>query len=146
MITTIGSRKRPSRPWWAIVVALVLLGIAIAWVATADRGENQPSASFCLTFEDPGPSVESARRVLDGHPRPHDLTLDDQRGAAYFVWSIKTARGAPTELQADAQRVARAMRTALVSGHADGLEDPGFARSLDRLEHAGPQACRDRTS
>lgn len=147
-MTAAQPRRRPSVA--VIVAATVAIAVVAVFAVTAinasrSRGDD-PSGSFCITFDHPSAEVSQVRRALDGQPRRGDPSLETQRGGAVFWWSETTAAGAPRELEADAQRVARGVRKALRTKRARPLETPAFRASLRRLEHEAPRACAGRAS
>ena len=125
----------------ALVAAASVLAAGALVISLREPRDDQPSGSFCLTFENPTDQVDRARQVLTGGVRQDDGQGDTERGAASIVWSERTAAGAPDDLEDDAQVVAAGMRRALIDSEAGVLDEPDFLGALARLERAAPAAC-----
>jgi hypothetical protein len=129
-------------------VAAVLAAVAVVLVAVVllrDPAE-EVSDSYCELYPNITKMTAMLERNLEGDPQPGDLPLDNYRTTAGLVWSDSVASGGPDDLDADARRIAAAVRAAASDEDATPLQGPEFRRAVARVEAGAREACggRDR--
>jgi hypothetical protein len=122
----------------AILVALLLVGLA-----GFGRSEpaGQASGSFCQLYPDITAMAAMLQRGLEGEARPDDLTPANYRSLTRLVWSDRVAEGGPDQLDADAVRIATAVRRAAGGEDPAPLTDPSVRRAIERVEPAAREVC-----
>jgi hypothetical protein len=126
---------------------LITFGVAaLAVVATLAIARlrapaEEVSGSFCQVYPSITDMTEMLQRGLEGEARPDDLSPANYRALAEIVWSDRVATGGPEEVDADAVRIATAVRRAAEDEEPASLQDPAVRRAIERVEPIARTAC-----
>jgi hypothetical protein len=130
----------------AVVAVLAAAAVVVVVAMLLREPSEQASDSYCELYPNIAKMTAMLERGLEGDAEPGDLSPDTYRSTAELVWSDRVAAGGPDELDADAQRIAAAVRTAAADEDATPLQDPAVQRAVERVEAGAKEACdgRDR--
>jgi hypothetical protein len=128
----------------AAAAALAVAAVALVAILLLRDPTEEVSDSFCELYPNITKMTAMLERNLEGEAKPGDLSLESYRSTAGMVWSDSVASGGPDDLDADARRIAAAVRSAAADGSVDPLQAPEVRRAVARVEAGAKEACDGR--
>jgi hypothetical protein len=120
------------------------MALALIVIVLLRPPSDEVSDSFCELYPNITKMTTMLERGLEGEGRPNDLRPANYRALADLVWSDRVAAGGPDELDADAGRIAEAVRRAATEEDAEPLRSTEVQRAIERVEAGAQEACDGR--